>query len=225
VKGSVALRLALKDWRLHSQVIVLSIVGGAIALAVLRIGGQTPFVLGTVFFFMSLIFCASILPLSNIVNERRRQTLAFMMSLPISPAQYGAAKLASTVGMFLIPWLTLIAAALYMIQGRHVLPNGAIPLTIILANLPFVGFCLITGAALVGESEAWGAAAAAIVNSCYWLGWYMIVSYGAPLTRNWTSPAAVWNPAALKVIGGEFAAIAAILGLTIFLQSRKRDFI
>jgi ABC-2 type transport system permease protein len=224
-KSHVVLRLILKDWWLHSPVIILSIIGGAIALAILRMGGQTPFVLGAVFFFIAMIFCASIVPMSNIVNERKKQTLAFIMSLPISSTQYGGAKLVSTVGMFLIPWLTLFGAALYLIHSRNVLPDGTIPVALILANLPFIGFCLITGAALVGESEAWGQIAAAVVNSSYWLGWYLLASHFPTILRNWESPAPVWSPAAVSILGGEFAAIVLILGLTLFLQSRKQNFI
>lgn len=225
MKGQVTLHLIMKDWWLNSHVIVLSIIGGVVALAILLIGGQTPFVLGAVFFFIAMIFCACILPLSNIVNERKKQTLAFIMSLPISPAQYGTAKLVSTLGMFLIPWVTLVAAALYMILVRHVLPNGTIPMALILAALPFIGFCLMTGTALVAESEGWAVAATAVVNSSYWLAWYLLASQVPSLTRAWTSPVAVWNAAAVDILGAEFAVIVLVLVLTMFLQSRKRDFV
>jgi ABC-2 type transport system permease protein len=225
MKGHVTERLILKDWQLNRPVIVLSILGGLLALGVLLIGGQTPFVLGAAFFFVSMIFCASLLPLSNILNERKKQTLAFMMSLPISAAQYGTAKLVSTLGMFLIPWLTLIAAALYMIVGRHVLPNGVIPTALILATLPLIGFCLITGTALVSESERWGMIATAAVNSSYWIAWYLLVSQFPSLTRTWTSPVAVWNAAAVDILAIEFAVIVITLGVTVLLQSRKRNFV
>lgn len=223
--GQVIRRLILKDWRLNVSVITLSIVGGVAALGVLLIGGQTPFVLGAVLFFTSMILCASFLPMSNVVNERKKQTLAFMMSLPVSPVQYGIAKLISTLGMFVIPWVTLIAAALYMILGRHVLPNGAIPIALILATVPFIGFCLITGTALVSESEGWGIAATAVVNSSYGIAWYLLVSHVPSLTRTWTSPVAVWNAAAVDILGAEFAVIVMVLGLTTLLQSRKHDFV
>lgn len=221
----VVFRLILKDWWLHSPVMILSFMGGAIALAILCIGGQTPFVLGAVFFFIAMIFCASMLPMSNIVNERKRQTLAFMMSLPVSASRYGAAKLVSTVGMFMMTWLALIAAVLWMILSRHILPNGAIPLALILANVPFIGFCLITGVALVGESEAWGITGAAIVNSSYWLAWYLLASRFPAIMHNATRPAAVWDPATVDILGAEFVSILLILGLAMLLQSRKRDFI
>lgn len=225
MKDRVILRLILKDWRMNLPIIVLSISGGLVALSVLLIGGQTPFVLGAGFFFISMIFCASFVPMSNIVNERKKQTLAFMMSLPISPAQYGIAKLLSTLGIFLIPWVALIAAAFYMILGRHVLPNGVIPITLILATVPFVGFCFIAGTALVGESEGWAIAATAVVNSSYWIAWYLLASYAPFLTRSWTSPVAVWNAKAVDILGAEFAVIVTVLVLTMLLQSRKHDFV
>lgn len=225
MKNQVTLHLILKDWRLNAPVIVLSILGGVMALGVVLIGGQTPFVIGAGLFFISMIFCASFAPQSNVVNERKKQTLAFMMSLPISAAQYGFAKFLSTLGMFLIPWVTLVATALYMILGRHVLPNGTIPIALILSAVPFIGFCLITGTALVGESEGWATAAIAVVNSSYWIAWYLLASYAPSLTRNWSSPVAVWNAAAVNILGAEFAVILLILVMTMLIQSRKHDFI
>jgi ABC-2 type transport system permease protein len=225
MKSSAVGRLILKDWQLNSPMIVLSIVGGGIALMIPQLGGSTPFVLGSVFFFIALIFCASLLPMSNIVNERKKQTLPFLMSLPISSVQYGTAKLGSTVGMFLVPWLTLVGAAMWLITVRHALPNGAIPMALILALLPFVGFCIITGTALVGESEGWGIAATAAVNSSYWLVWYLLASRFPTLTRDWTAHAAIWSPTVLNILGGEFAVIVLVLGLTLYVQSRKRDFV
>lgn len=225
MKGPVILNLILKDWWLNIRVITLCIIGGVAALSVVLIGGQTPFVLGAGFFFISMIFCASFLPMSNIVNERKKQTLAFMMSLPISPAQYGIAKLISTLGMFLIPWMALMVAAFYMVLGRHVLPNGVIPIMLILATVPFIGFCLITGTAVVGESEGWAIAATATVNSTYWVAWYLLASYAPSLTRSWNGPAAVWNRAAVDILGAEFGLIVMVLFLMMLLQSRKHDFV
>src|SRR5262249_49774996 len=116
-------------------------------------------------------------------------------------------------------------AGLYMILGRHVLPQGAIPVMLILANLPFIGFCIITGTALVAESEGWGIAAMACVNSSYWLGWYLLVNKVPSLSRDWAGPVAVWSPAVVKILGIQITIILAILALTLFVQSRKRNFI
>lgn len=225
MKTNVMMDLILKDWRLQRRTIVLTILAGLAALAVLLIGKQMPALIGTVFFFVAMIFCACLLPMQSIVNERKKQTLPFVMSLPISSARYGAAKLVSSVGMFLGVWLVLLGAALYVILGRHILPIGSIPMGLILMGFPLIGFCLITGTALVGESEGWGTAAVAVVNSSYWLVWFLLVRYVPSLTQTWGGPVAVWSPTVFKILGVEFGVIVLILGLTLYLQSLKRDFI
>ena len=225
MKTNVTLQLILKDWRLQRRTIVLTIVGGVTALAILLTGRQTPVVIGAVFFFVSIIFCACLLPMQNIVNERKKQTLPFVMSLPVSSARYGSAKLVSTVGMFLAPWLILLGAGLYVVLGRHILPHGVIPMGMILMGFPLIGFCLTTGTALVGESEGWATGAIAAVNSCYWLVWFILVSHVPSLAKTWSGPVAVWSPAVFKILGVEFAIIVLILGVTLYVQSRKRNFI
>jgi ABC-2 type transport system permease protein len=222
---NVMLNLLWKDVRLQRPTVILTVVAGVAALAILLLGGQTPVVIGTVFFFVSMVFCACLLPLQNIVNERKKQTLPFIMSLPVSSAQYGATKLISSVGMFLVLWIALLGAALFMILGRNVLPHGAIPTGLIIMNFPLIGFCLITGTALVAESEAWGTGAMAVVNSSYWLAWYLLVGHFPSLTKTWGGPVAVWTPVVFNILGVELAIIVLILGVTLYLQSRKRSFI
>ena len=222
---NVMLRLVLKDWRLQRRIIILTAIAGAAALGILFIGGQTPIVIGTVLFFVSMIFCACLLPIQNIVNEIKKQTLPFVMTLPVSSARYGVAKLVSTVGMFVALWLVLLGVVLYMILGRHILPVGVLPVAMILMAFPLIGFCLITGTALVSESEGWATAALAVANSSYGLAWYLLVSHVPSLPQTWGGPVAVWTPAAVKILVVEFAIIFVTLGLTLYLQSRKRSFI
>jgi ABC-2 family transporter protein len=97
VRGSVIAHLILKDWRLHRLQISLTVVVGLLALAVLQHGGEVPFVLGSVWYFVATIVLGSMLPFSAIVNERKKQTLAFLMSLPLTSIQYTTAKVVSTL--------------------------------------------------------------------------------------------------------------------------------
>ncbi|HEX5433884.1 MAG TPA: ABC-2 transporter permease [Candidatus Angelobacter sp.] len=225
MKANVVLQLIWKDFQMNSRVIIFTLAGGVLALAILLIGGPTPLVIGTVFFFVAIIFCACLLPMQSIVNERKKQTLPFIMSLPVSSSRYGVAKLASNIGMFLALWLVLLGVGIYMILAQHVLPVGTIPMGLILMNFPLIGFCLITGTALVGESEGLATAAIAVVNSSYWLVWYLLVSHVPTLTRTWNGPVAVWSPAVFKTLGVELAVIVLIMGVTLYLESRKHSFI
>ena len=222
--SSVIGYLILKDWRLNRPLISLCIGVGLIALVIALYAGGVARLLGSVWFFVSLCILGSMLPASAILNERKKQTLAFVMSLPVSSVQYTIAKALSTSAMFLIPWLTLLVSALILIETRHAIPHGIIPILLILAMLPLVAFCLISAAALVGESEGWLIGVSILCNSSYWFVWYLLARTPS-LSANWAGPVAVWNTAAITVLSVELGSIAFIVGLTFFFQSRKRNFI
>lgn len=223
VRGSVVWQLMLKDWRLYRGMILFSILMGVIGLGVVQIATEPAVVVGTVLFFIAIILVGAMLPLAGIVNERKNKNLAFVMSLPISSVQYTTSKLWATTGIFLIPWLALVAAGVLMIVLRG-FPHGVIPVMLILTLLPWVGLAIITAAALIGESEGWGIAANVFVQSSYGLTWYFFSRVPAVMKYN-NSPVVVWSPAVLKILATELAIIPLLLVLTYFVQSRKKDFI
>jgi hypothetical protein len=223
-KGSIVFQLIMKDFRLHRTQILVSIGAGAVALAVFQAGSEPAAVVGSVFFFIALILVSAMLPIAGIVNERKKQNLAFLISLPVSSIQYTTSKLISTLVMFSIPWLTLVTAAALLIESRRGIPHGTIPLLFILALLPFIGCCLMIFAALVGESEGWGIAANVFCSSTYGLTWYFI-SRIPEVMKYAPGPVPVWNSTVLSILGCEVGICILLLGLTYFFQSRKRDFI
>ena len=224
MKGSVVQTLILSDWHRHRLPIFFCIASGVLALVLIQVGGELPTILGATWFFTGLIVLGCMLPGSNVINERKKQTLPFLMSLPISVVQFTAAKVVSTVGMFVVPWLTLVIAAVLFILGHPRLPHGTIPVVLALATLTLVGFCLIAGVTLVGESEGPMVAAMVASNSSYGFGWYLLMRN--PVIRADTQkPEIVWSKEILTVLGFESAVIVLILGLTFYLQSRKRDFV
>jgi ABC-2 type transport system permease protein len=223
-QSSVIRSLILKDLRLHRAPIATSVAVGIASLALFLVGTEVPVVIGTCVFFISLIVLGSMLPGTNLMNERKKHNLAFVMSLPISTTQYTVSKLVSPVGMYLVPWLILVAGALYAITSHPGIPDGVIPMLFVLVGLVFVGFCVMVAAAMVGETEAWTNLATILANSSYGIGWYLIVRIPA-VNKDLKSPTAVWSPIMLNFLTVEFVLIAMILGLTFYLQSRKRDFI
>ena len=194
------------------------------ALGLVQVGGPIATVLGSTWFFVSLVVLGSMLPVSNVINERKKQTLPFLVSFPISVGQYTAVKLVSTVGMFVVPWVALVVAAVIFIASRQDLPDGMIPGIIVLAVLTFIGFCIIAGAALASESEGLTIAATVATNSSYGFAWYLYVR-NPQLRTQMGNPVAVWSPEVLTILAAEIAAIVLILGVTFYLQSRKRDFV
>jgi ABC-2 type transport system permease protein len=224
MSNSVIQALVLKDLRLHRTLISLSIAAGIIALAILQLKNETALMVGVVWFFVALILLGCMLPVGNVVNERKKQNLAFLMSLPVSATQYAMAKLISTIGMYLVPWAALVIAASIFILTRPEVPQGIIPVMFILFAMPLVGFCIVAGAALISETEGWTIAATVVCNSSYGLGWWLVIRNPA-INGNLKSPVPIWNSPVLTILGGEIATIVLMLGITIYMQSRKRDFV
>jgi ABC-2 type transport system permease protein len=225
-------RLVLKDWYMHRWLVGCCVAGGALALIVFQMGILAPDTdgggsllggVGIVAFFVALIMLANFAPGSNIVSERQNQTRPFVMSLPISGMEYATAKIVSTVGMFLVPWLAMIIVVLSIVAGSS-LPDGLIPLTLFLVTVPFVGFCLMTGVAMVVESPGWSIAVTVFTNVSYSFVWLLVVTTPA-LTRDLSSPVAVWSPEVLTLLGAELGFIVLILASTFYLQSRKTDYL
>jgi hypothetical protein len=221
---SIIGHLILKDWRLNRLLILLTFIAGIAAMIVAQHGEEFVRVVGGIWLFVALCVLASMLPASVLVNERKRQTLAFIMSLPVSAVQYSIAKVASIWALFLVPWLTLLIAALVFIETRHIVADGAIPMLLTFALLPLIGFSVISSAALIGESEGWLIAASVVCNSSYWLG-FILLSHIPGLAANLKSPTAVWNSEAVFTLLAELGSIALIVAVTLFFQSRKREFI
>ena len=222
--SSIIAQLIVKDWRLNRTMISILVGVGLLALAVAQYATESVRMFGSVWFFVSLCILATMLPSSAILNERKKQTLAFVMSLPVSSVQYAIAKALSTAVMFLVPWVGLLLSALILIETRHVFPHGVIPLLFILCMLPMIVFCLTSATVLVGESEGWFMAVNIACNSSYWFLWYLIARIPS-LRAHWGSPVAVWDPAVLTVLSAELGLCALIVGVAFFFQSRKRSFI
>jgi ABC-2 type transport system permease protein len=159
-----------------------------------------------------------------LLGERKHKTLAFLMSLPLSSIQYTIAKMITALGIFMVPWLMLVISGVWLILGRADVPKGLLPLFLALCLLVLAGMCVISCVGLLSESEGVHGIAVVAVNVSYGMAWTLIAtrpSIGASLK----SPVPVWDSTILSVLGGEILFIAALLALTLFLQSRKKDFI
>jgi ABC-type transport system involved in multi-copper enzyme maturation permease subunit len=221
--SSLVPALIRKDLEMSLAFPLLAFATGCGALALFYFGGEPLAIAGIVAFFIVLVMLG-VVPMVLILNERKKQTLAFVMSLPVSASQYAFAKLAAALGMFVVPWLLLVGLALALIVGTSDVPNGVIPLFVMLALLPLIGFLVSTSVAIVFESDLWSNVTMGAVHISYSFVWITVISIPG-LLADVGSPVPVWNETVLTALAIELGLIAAIFGLTLALQSRKRDFI
>lgn len=216
-------KLILKDWYLQRLAIALSILGGALSLAIVARGGQAAFTLGTILLVTALVTIGATLGMNLTVLERKEQTLAFVMSLPVSYREYTAAKILGVLLIFLVPWLAYMVGILALIElvpGLH----GLIPYVVVMGFEILANTCMIAAAGIISESQGWTITILMIGNLVlngygYW------VAHIPSIGNGMFGPILHWSPAASGLLAAEIAAIGLILGGTFFSQSRKKDFL
>lgn len=217
-------RLILKDWYFQRWAIGGGIAIGALAVALVGSGNDAAGYVGFVLLVSVLITVGVQLAMSTVLLERKEQTLAFVMSLPISAREYTTAKLVGNLSMFFVLWATLLGASVAVILSRESLPDGVVPLTIILLTEIFASTCVLVGVTLVSESQAWSISTL-IAGNLFFNFFIFWVSRIPSIAAASKANVIVWDATVLSLLGAEAAAIVIALGLTFVLQDRKTDFI
>jgi ABC-type transport system involved in multi-copper enzyme maturation permease subunit len=170
-----------------------------------------------------VILIGAILVTSTVVNERKDQTLAFLISLPITYMDYTKAKMILNLSAYFVVWLILVIGTIGIIYYSKHIPNGLIPYALIILLELMVAFILILGTALVTESEKWTIVVMTVTNIGVSLFMFLIAGI-VSINQHMESTFAVWNSMVITVIGIEILVGLLIIGLTFYLQSRKKDF-
>jgi len=215
--------LILKDWYLLRWAILCAVPAGAITLGIIATGGKAAFILGVILLVTNIIGVGAMLAMSTIIEERKQQTLAFVMSLPISYREYTTAKILSNLLLFLVPWLTLALGSLAVLMFSPK-THGLIPYVAIMSTEILVSTCLVVAVALITESQGW-TIGAIIVGNLALNGFGYFVAHIASIAQGMEGSSIRWTPAASALLLGEFGAITLLLGFTFFVQSRKTDFL
>lgn len=215
--------LIVKDWYLTRQLLSITAIAGAGTFALIHLRTEVSGFLGLVGALTVLIFLGILMPMQTVVQERKRQNLPFVMSLPVSPMEYTTAKIVANVVSFVLLWLPLTGGVLgtFTLSGVF---GGLIPMMLVASLAPFAAFCLILATGIVLESEPWTVGVMATCNVSYSFAWFFIIR-NASIRAGLSSPVAVWIRPIVAILSVEIALIVLAIGLTFFFQSRKTDFI
>ena len=223
INYAVVRHLILKDWYLNRRLILGSLPVGLGALAIVLTGKQVAFMLCIILLCMVIVGVGAQLATVTTVNERKEQTLAFVMSLPVSWREYTAAKILANLIIFLIPWLPLTAGAL----GILLLPgaaHGLIPYTAIMALEMLITTLLIVAAGIITESQAWTTAGIFCSSLGINILGYLFAHLHGISTYMWGTRVH-WSSTAWVVLICELLTVPLLLGVTFYIQSRKTDFL
>jgi hypothetical protein len=222
-KPSMVKALIRKDWYFTKQNLLSFFLLGLVSAALLSFENQV-FYIGLVLLISVVILIGALLVFSTVINERKNQNLAFLMSLPITCMDYTKAKMILNLSAYFVAWLILVVATIGVIYFSQHIPNGLIPYALIILIELMVAFILVLGTALVTESEMWSTVIMTITNIGVSLFMFLIAGIKS-INQHMESSVAVWNSMALMIIGIEIMIAGLIIGLTFYLQYRKKDFI
>jgi ABC-type Na+ efflux pump permease subunit len=217
-------RLMAKDWYLQRTAVLLALAGAPVSLAVIAFGGKIGFTMGIILLVTILVSIGAQLVISTMVNERQEQTLAFVMSLPVSTWEYSVAKLLGALLIFLVPWGVCVAGSLALLWNSPEGVRGLIPFAAIMGMEILLSTSLMACVALITESQRWTVGvifcgSMALNGVGYW------VAHIPSIAKTMFGPNLEWSPAALSLLAGECVLIACALGTAMLVQSRKRDYL
>jgi ABC-2 type transport system permease protein len=216
--------LVLKDWYLQRWYLLAYLLVGILALGVVSIANEFWFAVGSIGLVAVLVWLGTHLAMSTVIVERKEQTLAFVMSLPISVKEYTLAKILANLLIFGLAWVLLLVFSYVLIGYSEKLPDGLIPYTTIMLGNILVSTCLVLGVTLVSESYEWMVAASIFGMLAFQVALYPISNWPA-IENNIRKNQVIWNQEAIALIVLDLVIVVLILAITFYFQFRKKDFI
>jgi ABC-type transport system involved in multi-copper enzyme maturation permease subunit len=220
-------RLVAKDLYLYRWLILGALLTGIASLFLSSVGpgrgtSEAPN-LGFILFMTTIITFGIFLSMYGVLKEHQEKSRLFVLSLPVSPAQYVVSKVWAALLAFLAPWLvlTITVVASIWLSGD---PRGPIPFFVVMMMFFLGNFCLLLAVVVIIASEI--AAIVGILITTISVSLFLVHVGGLPgIAEHRDSAIAVWSPTILGVLSIEGALILVSLALAFYLPSRKRDIV
>ena len=214
--------LILKDWYFVRGPILGYLAAAAVGVGLVAVGSEQAFLAGSILLITILIAVGMHLPLATIVEERKAQTLPFVLSLPVSPREYIAAKILANLLIVLVPWLAIAGGSLAVAAARTGVQGGVIPFWVVVLTELLAASCLFITVAIATESLAW-TVAVTVVSNLFFQAFLYTVSHIPSVAAEIKGPKAVWNRALICILLVEVAIIALLIAAAFYFPSRKKD--
>jgi ABC-2 type transport system permease protein len=222
INSNMIKKLILKDWHLNQKIIAMYMAGAILALSFIS-HGEAHFYMASVLLICVLIGLGNHQIANTIINERKDQTLPFIMSLPISPLDYAIAKLIGNMALFLIPWM-LILLALIAVLITTDLPNGLIPYSVIFCTFFLVNYIITWAVGMAAEPEGIVIFVMVALN-CLTSPFMYVLSKTPAVMDNIQGKEALWNSTSISILTTEIVLAILVILLALFLQTRKKTFL
>lgn len=214
--------LVLKDWQLFEKQLAAHVLAGLVALAFIGHARSWSFYVGSLLLIIVMVSSSCFAVSTSLLTERKEKTLAFVMSLPVSPLDFHLAKLIGNGVTFGVPFLVLAGGAVAVTLLTPV-PDGLLTLVLLLAGHLLLAFCVSLTVAMQVQSEGWNIFA--MVGSSVLINPLLAaVSQIPEIQRHWATEQIVWSGPLLAILAAQLLLSVGLLAFTSWQHLRKQAF-
>lgn len=219
---SVIRLLVLKDWQLFQKQLAFYVLAGIVALCFLGVGKPWAFYIGSLMLLIVVVSSACFSISTSLVVERKEQTLAFVMSLPVSPREFTLSKLIGNLLTFGVPFGVLLGGALALVMFSP-LPDGLFVYTLLIFAWLLFAYAVSLAVAMSVESEGW--ATFAMIGSMVMINPYIMGLGQLEVINTYTTKdAVVWTTPTVAIMSTLALLAVAVIGVTTWHHARKPAF-
>ncbi len=214
--------LVAKDWRLFQKQLAACVLAGIVALCLIGMAKSWSFYLGSLLMIIVLVSASCFSISTSLLNERKEQTLAFVMSLPVSPLDYYLAKLVGNLITFLVPYLVMLVGTLFVIFFTPV-PDGLVVLSLLIFGHVLVAYTVAFSVAMAVESEGWNIFA--MIGSNLLINPFIMAVGQLAVIKNFTNTdTIVFGPVVASILLAQVVVSVVVLVVTGWVHGRKKSF-
>ncbi len=214
--------LVAKDWQLFQQQLAFYVLAGIVALCFLGLAKPWAFYIGSLMLIIVTVSVACFSISTSLMTERKEKTLAFVMSLPVSPLDFTVAKLAGNLLTFAVPFLVIAGGTLAMVWFTP-LPDGLFVYSLLIYGYILLAFSVSLAVAMSVESEGWSTFA--MIGSMSMINPFMMAMSQVPAINDRVREDAIaWSAEAVGILAGVVLLSVAVVGTTAWYHGRKPAF-
>lgn len=214
--------LVQKDWKLFERQLAACVAGGIVSLCFLGMASPWSFYLGSLLLIIVLVAGACFAISNSLLTERKEQTLAFVMSLPVSPLDFYLAKLIGNLITFGVPFTVMAAGTLAVILFTP-LPNGLVVLALPLFGHVLLAYAVSLSVAMAVESEGWNIfvmiGTMLLINPLI-----MLLGQIPAIGDAAKAETILWSAPLLSILAAQVTLSVAVIAVSGWVHCRKKSF-
>ena len=216
-------KLIAREFYMHRWLIGISMIAGLAGLALVARGGNMNFNVGFLVWLTTIVAFGAVIAMFGIATERKERVMHWVLSLPVAHGDYVRIKVAALLACFILPWFLLSAAAIGLIVLQPHLPDGLLPVTVLLCAFMLANYTFVVCSALHANSEGLMTMVIIVHNTVITLFMFGVMAIDG-IRNHLHDPAAAWNSAFWTVLAVELAVFLVLSSLPFFVAARRRDF-